>query len=291
MGDSSKPKNIPRSSSRGSNSNASALGNRNFSPRPDLEAQLNASVSPVTSVKDACAWLEKMGWMLTSEPYSKNKLAEILFSVALSFKLPPDADTAIRSVAYVIRDRADEETASSLLEGLIDKIASKINEPTDKLLNSVTSAKNFLDATTQQQATELISLQESVKLNNDLTKSLADSSEKLNQVSASRSLTHSAWPPLPATRPSSQSIHPASLLHSNNNSASANPQILHRISLASKQLLIEYGPLEENEVPRIKSIEAQQELRQTFNDWIDNCTVTPEGEDPPLPCSSQRVHF
>jgi uncharacterized protein (DUF2267 family) len=71
------------------------------------------------SIKDACAWLKKMGWMLTSEPYLKNKLAEILFSVALSFKLPPNADTAIRSVAYVVHDQAEEETVSSLSEELI----------------------------------------------------------------------------------------------------------------------------------------------------------------------------
>ena len=292
MGDSSKSKNNPRSSSRGSNSNASVLGNQNFVPRSDLEAQLNASASPVTSVKDACAWLEKMGWMLTSKSYSKNKLAEILFSVALSFKLPPDADTAIRSVAYIVRDRAEEETASSLSEGLINKIANRINEPIDKLLNSVTSAKKFLDATSQQQATELISLQESVKQHNDLTKSIAESSEKLNQASTSHSLANSVWPPLSATTPmSSQSIHPASLLHPHN-SAHANPQIHQRVSLASKQLLIEYGPLEENEEPRNKSIEEQRELRQTFNNWIDNCTPTPDGEEPPpVPSGSQRIYL
>jgi hypothetical protein len=266
----------------------SSLGNRNFSPRADLEAQLNASASPVASAKDACAWLEKKGWVLTSESYSKNKLAEILFSVALSFKLPPDADTAIRSVAHIVRERAEEDLASSLSDKLIDKITNKISEPIDKLLSSVTSAKNFIDAASQQQATELLSLQESVKQHNDLTKSLAESSEKLNQVSTSRSLTNTAWPPLSATNPApSQTIHPASLLHSHN-SSSATPQILQRVSLASKQLLIEYGPLEENETPRDKSIEAQRELRQLFNDWIDNHTATPEGEDPPPPSRAIR---
>jgi hypothetical protein len=78
----------------------SVLGNRNFSPRADLEAQISASVGPVTSAKDACAWLEKKGWMLASEPYSKDKLAEILFSMTISFKLPQDVDTAVRSVTY-----------------------------------------------------------------------------------------------------------------------------------------------------------------------------------------------
>jgi hypothetical protein len=64
--------------------------------------QLSASISPVTSVKDAHSWLEKKGWILASEWYSKNKLAEILFSAVLSFKLPTEADTALCSIAFLI---------------------------------------------------------------------------------------------------------------------------------------------------------------------------------------------
>ena len=59
--------------------------------------QITASASPVASVKDAYTWIEKKGWLLSSESYSKGKLVEILFSVVLSFKLPPEAETAIRS--------------------------------------------------------------------------------------------------------------------------------------------------------------------------------------------------
>src|SRR6202030_3045639 len=122
MGDVSKPKNNPHRSSHGSNSNVSPLGYRNLSPRNNLEVQIKASASPVASAKDAYAWLEKKGWMLSSEPYSKNKLAEILFSVVLSFNLPSETDVAIHSVAYVIRDRAKEEVTDSLSGKLISKI-------------------------------------------------------------------------------------------------------------------------------------------------------------------------
>src|SRR5712675_1573181 len=98
MGDSSNSRNNPQSTSRGSNNaNASPLGNRNFSPQADLDAQIHASSSPVTSAKDVSSWLGKKGWILNSEPCSTIKLADILFSAALSFKLPPEAETAIRS--------------------------------------------------------------------------------------------------------------------------------------------------------------------------------------------------
>jgi hypothetical protein len=128
-------------------------------------------------------------------------------------------------------------------------------------------AKSFLNATSRQRAIELIFLQDSVKQNNDLTKSLSESSEKLNQKSSSNGLSNTAWPPLPASGPSSssQTIHTASLLHSRS-SSTPTPQILQRVSLTTKQLLIEYGPLKENEEPRAKSIEVQRKLRQLFND-------------------------
>jgi hypothetical protein len=53
--------------------------------------------------------------------------------------------------------------------------------------------------------------------------------------------------------------------------------------LASKQLLIEYGPLGENEAPQDKSIEAHHEHQQLSNKWIDKYMSTSEGVDHPPP--------
>ena len=288
MGDSLKSKNSPRSSSRGSNSNAaSSLGNRDFSPRADLEAQLLASPSPVSSVKDARSWLEKKGWMLNSEDYTKKKLADILFSASLSFKLPPEANTAIRSVAYLIRDLADEEHAASLTDKIIDRLTIRLNKPILSLDTAVSSTKNFLDATSQQHATDLLNLQDSISKQSDIVKSLADSSEKVNQASNSRDLSDSNWPLLsPSTPPSLRGVHPASLLPSGKSATSS--KILQRVSLASKQLMIEYGPLGENERPRDKSVESQRALRQLFNNWIDTNTPAEEGAAQPPPSRAVR---
>jgi hypothetical protein len=282
MGDSVNSKVASRSSSRGSNSNAS-LGNRDFSPRPDLEAQLRASPSPVSSAKDARSWLEKKGWMLNSENYTKNKLADILFSASLSFKIPPEANTAIRSVAYLIRDLADEEHAASLTDKIIDQLTNKLIKPISSLDSAVTSAKNFLDATSQQQASDLLNLQESISKQSEFVKSLANSSEKVNQASNPRGLADSNWPLLsspPSALP--QGVHPASLLASPSNSP-ATSKIRQRVSLASKQLMIEYGPLGENELPRDKSVESQRALKQLFNNWVDTNTPVEEGAEQPSP--------
>jgi hypothetical protein len=81
-------------------------------PRPNLDSHIAASASPVTSEKEAHSWLEKKGWILTSEHYSKSKLAKILFTVTLSFKLPTKANTALHSVAFLIHDQGEEDFAS-----------------------------------------------------------------------------------------------------------------------------------------------------------------------------------
>jgi hypothetical protein len=147
----------------------------------------------------------------------------------------------------------------------------------------VSTTKSFLDATLQKQVAKLLSLQESVKQQCDNAKSIADSLVKLSSAQVMGNLTDIAWPTLTSVNPTSpQPIHLESLLHSHAVSQ-ANPKVLHHIALVSKQLLIEYSPLEVNETPQERTIDAQQELCQTFNNWVGNCTITPEGGNPPPP--------
>ena len=259
-----------------SHSNTSSHSARDFSPRPDLEAQIIASTSPVSSVDEARTWLGKKGWVLSSESYSKNKLADILFSISISFKLPPEADTAIRAVAYLIRDQSDEETSITVTEKIIDKIADRLVELIGKLSDSIMVAKNFLDATSQQQASELVSLQESVKLQTDMVKSLTDSSEKISITSDPKSLANADWPPLASTGNNmAHQLHPASLLH--RRGSSVDPRVLQRILLTSKQLLLDYSLLDEGEPLHSRTIKAQRELKQQFNKWFDDHPRAVEG--------------
>jgi hypothetical protein len=254
----------------------------------DLEAKVAASASPVWSVDEACSWLEKKGWMLTSEPYMKSKLAKVLFSATLLFKLLAEADMAIHSVSYLIREQSEDKIASQLSDKLLDRFANSLSTPISKLVDSVSTTKSFLDTTLQKQAAELLSLQESVKQQIDSAKSITESSDKLNMAHTPGNLLDPAWPLLEAMNPATpQLVHLASLLHSRG-APQTNPKVLHRISLVSKQLLIKYGPLEVNEPLRERSLQAQCDLHKTFNDWVNNCTITPDGEDPLPP--SWMVH-
>ena len=228
--------------------------------------------SPVTSAKDAQSWLESKGWMLNSEDSSSSKLSDVLLAATLSFKIPADASTAIRSVAFLLRAHADESFTSSVADQLINKVIDKIDSPLVELNNAVNATKTFLDAAAQKQAAKLLSLQDLIKQQTELIKSLTDASEKAALAANPRSLADSAWPPLPAS--GSAAFSPGLPFPSApQNAVHTDPKVSQRVAITAKQLLIEYGPLEEGEVPRPKTIEVQRELRQLFNDWIDATTA------------------
>jgi hypothetical protein len=249
MSDTSKSKITSRSSSCSSNNGGmSSIGSQTISSRAGLQAQVTASVSPVSSAKEACSLPEKKGWKLSSKPYSKNKLTDIFFSAALVFEILAEANTAIHAVAYLVHKQAEEELTTQIADKVIDKISDNLKEQIIKLADSVSTTKSFLDATSQKQVAKLLSLQESVKQQCDNAKLIADSLAKLSAAQAMGNLI--AWPTLTSANPTSpQLIHLASLFHSCTVSQ-ANLKVLHHIALASKQLLIEYGMLEQMKHPR-----------------------------------------
>ena len=228
MSESSKQKSsaqsAPRSSIYSQNS-TSSQSPRDFLPQDDLKAQINTSPSPVTSAKDARSWLEGKGWLLNSEGPSSIKLADILLSVTLTFKLPAEASTAIRSVAFLLRDHADDSVSSTIADQLSNKLIDKINSPIIKLNEAFEATKSFLDAMTQKQAAELLTLQESTKQQADLAKSLAASSEKLSIASNPRNLSASAWPLL-QVHPSPASPQSGSQAPSHRGNVHTDPKVI-----------------------------------------------------------------
>ena len=188
--------------SRGTNSSQNATSPQNardFSPRPNLEAQISAVPSPVSSAQDARSWLENKGWILSSEESSALKLADILLTATIAFKLPSDTSNAIRAVAFLLRAHTDETLAATVANHVIDKMIDKISSPLEKLSDSIDSTKSFLDTTSQKQATELLSLQDAVKQQAELIKSLSDV-QQLNP----RGLSEATWPLLPPAGPLSR---------------------------------------------------------------------------------------
>ena len=152
------------------------------------------------------------------------------------------------------------------------------------LNTAISSAKDFLEATTQQQAADLINIQETLKKQGELVKSLTKTVNKGLSMANPHRLVDSSWPLLlqsgtcPGIVPSSSPPH---------HIPQTSNKLIQRISLASKQLLIDYGPKVPNDPPRDKSIEAQCKHRGMFSDWIDISLPQQKRARPP-PCRPEQ---
>jgi len=93
-------------------------------PRSESTAVLSAT-SPITGPDDARKWIEAKGYILSGERYSKPKLADILFTLAVDTKISTEVKNAIVAVAFLIEDIAEEDFAASLST----KIISKLKQP------------------------------------------------------------------------------------------------------------------------------------------------------------------
>lgn len=97
-------------------------------------------------------------------------------------------------------------------------------------------------------------------------------------------LTDGNWPSLPQpSTPLTSGI--GSVPRASHFSLHLNNKLLQCVSLTSKQILIDYGPSNPDDLPRDKSIEAQRTLRGMFNDWIDISAPPVEDGAAPLPPS------
>ena len=133
-----------------------------------------AATSPITGPDNAHKWIKTKGYILSGEWYSKPKLADILFSLAVNAKILTKVKNAIVVVAFLIEDLTEEDFAASLSTKIISKIESAMT-----LINSeADSAKNFLSATTTQQAEAMIALQKTTQDFSSIVNKLTQASNK-----------------------------------------------------------------------------------------------------------------
>ena len=109
----------------------------------NLEAHITASLSSVSSAKNAQSWLKNKGWMLNSEYNSSTKLSDILLVATLSFKLLADACTTIQAVAFLIQAQSNNNTTATVTNSIINKVIDKINAPLAKLNEHIDTTKSF----------------------------------------------------------------------------------------------------------------------------------------------------
>jgi hypothetical protein len=233
-------------------------------PRSEATAVL-AAMGPITGPDDARKWNETKGYILSGERYSKLKLADILFSLAIDAKIPAEVKNAIAAVAFLIKDLAEEDFAASLST----KIISKIESAMTSINSEADNAKKFLSATTMQQAEATIVLQ---KAGQDFSSSV----NKLTQASTKamesidkhqQQLSKGDWPRLNGSSPAVPALR--NPLSSNFFSLSpTEAKVQHRVLLAGKQIYVAIDP-NDAERPTSRTIEDQRKLRDELSRWLN----------------------
>lgn len=263
MGDhnKNKPPNIrPNTNRVASNSGTSSLpssfGSRSETQVLLAQTSLTNPTPTVLNAVDARKWLFKKTWITEDESISRLKLADILFNIASQIKsLPPDFQAAIMSVAYLIEDQAEDVYASAIGE----KITAKLFESISNINSALIKSKEYIDATTTQQASAILNIQEAATKQSEIIEKLATTTDKITATAAAnpRNLTSNNWPFLSSNAPSKPSVPSA---HYNSKFSAEHVKIQQRLILSSLQVFIETDK-DNTEAPKDRSIPAQRQMR------------------------------
>jgi hypothetical protein len=217
---------------RGASSSRTPTPSRDLPSRSGINALLSGDSGPVKSPSDARSWLDKKGWVLAGEQYDRSKMVNILFTVSLLPKLPPDAAAAIRAVALIIEDNIEDSLSSTLSSAIADKFLERIGD----IPNELTRAKEFLEATSTKQASTVVQLHETAIQHATTTTNLIEISTNLAATDTSRLPVPPQWPSIQSSGPSPNS-HPSPAHDSS--ASDSDVRIQQRLLLASRTVLVE----------------------------------------------------
>jgi hypothetical protein len=217
----------------------------------DLTLILAGDSGPVGNIADTHKWLANKLWTYPGKPLDRKKLVNILLTTSCIAKLPSDVAAAIRAIAYLLEDDINDTFSSLIASTVADKLISQLNPLTTEL--SVT--KSFLEATSAQQATLSINLQDVASHHSSTSLNLAEITEKLKSspIPSVPPAPTMPWPSLPT---------PTSLPSNKHNPASPTQDICLQqcILLAACTVLVQID-LNDESSPKDRSPLANSKLR------------------------------
>lgn len=230
--------------------------------RADLMSQMTNDAIAVTSAKTAREYLRQNGWMLANTKRTRANLVDILFTASQK-KLPIETQNTIRAVAFILEFDLESDISSSLAELVRERVAVTL----DTLTSDLNRTRDFLDATTKDQAAAALEIRETANQCKEISTSLAESSEKLTQAAAAPTIPERTWAQIAAaatittTTPGSQT-----------NGVEINPtfspdeaRVQQRIQLSARQIMIE---------PISLSHDTPQKFRDEINGWLEDFDAT-----------------
>lgn len=235
--------------------------------RSDAQAMIAAATVPtpiITNSDDAKKWLLKKNWVPEGESLTRLKLADILFNLATQTNphtgktVTLEFQSAILSVAYLIEDQAEDDYTSSIGK----KITAKLYESLNNINEVFAKSKEFMDATSTQQASTILSIQEVAAKQSEIVDKLATTTDKItaSATATPRNLQSNEWPSLSNSAPSKPSTPSAQY---NPDLTADHIKIQQRLILSSLQLFFEVDK-DDKAAPRDRSIPAQRKMRDNI---------------------------
>ena len=103
---------------------------------------------------DARKWFKNKGWILETEKIDRTKLVNILLTVSLLPKIPPEVVSTIRAAAYIF----DDNIANNISDDLANAVSTKVNASLEAITNKFEQSIKFLEVSSVQQASTTLEL-------------------------------------------------------------------------------------------------------------------------------------
>ena len=228
--------------------------------RSTINSLIAGAPGPVSDAAGARRWLDSKGWVLAGEEYDRSKMVSVLLTASLTPRIPSEAATAIRAVAFLLESNITDKTA----DHLANEVSNKVKAELTHIISGLSATQSFLEASATQQANSIIELKEitaTTKSNSDNFSALTD------KLTAINSATTSTPPPpqWPSLRPSPPSLPPNTYDPA---SPSSTTRLRQRLLLASRTVLVHVDPGDDL-APTDRTPPALQDLRISINKDLD----------------------
>ena len=97
---------------------------------------------------NARKWFKNKGWILETEKIDCTKLVNILPTVSLLPKIPPEVVSTNKAAAYIF----DNDIANNISDDLANAVSAKVNASLEAITNKFERSLKFLEVSSVQQA-------------------------------------------------------------------------------------------------------------------------------------------
>lgn len=228
--------------------------------RADLLALIANDNVAVNTLDTAKQFLERNKWIHAGENHARRNLIDILFSVSMIKKLPVDVVNVIRAVALVLENGLEED----ITDTFINMLNAKMDVTLKALTSDLTRTKDFLDATTKDQAAAALDIRETAAKYSEISTALAATSEKLTQAA-----TDPPTPPAGRTwaqvAANDAAGPPPNGTQHDPNATQDDIRVQQRMQLNARQIMVEDVALKMN---------TPQEYKDEINGWLQDYDAT-----------------